>query len=260
MNFYKLIIQYKGTHYYGFQIQPDRPTIQEELMKAFKLVAKKDFVKIIGSGRTDAGVHALGQVVRIESDFLIIPDSLVKAMNTKLPLDIRVVKAEYCNEDFHPIYSAIKKEYLYAFSCEKVRSVFSRDLLAYFDFEFDEKLMRDACSIFVGSYDFVNYQVSGTEILNTVRDIYSCELQHYCLDSEAQGIFGNYLSDYFVIKVQGNGFLKQMVRQMVGAIWNVARKKASLKDLEDSLKGSTVKRVGATAPPEGLYLAEVFYP
>lgn len=255
MSFYKLTVEYKGSHFQGFQIQPDHPTIQGELNNALKVLTKSDEVKTIGSGRTDAGVHAFAQIVRAEIPLEINPQNLVRAMNTKLSRDIRVLNAEVCDETFHPIYSAKSKEYNYVFSTREIPSVFARELMAHFDFDFDEELMHKACKMFIGKYDFINYQCTGTEIESTVREIYSCELQK----NPSTGHWANCVEDYYVIKVVGNGFLKQMVRLMVGAIWNVARGKITLETLKESLEKPMTQRLGAVAPPEGLYLVEVHY-
>lgn len=255
MNFYKLKVEYKGTHYQGFQVQPNFPTIQGELNQALKIITKSDEVKTIGSGRTDAGVHAFAQIVRAEINLEINPNNLVKAINTKLPADIRVLAAEVCDEKFHPIYSAKSKEYNYVFTTKDIPSVFAHELMANFDFEFDEDLMRKACTKFIGSYNFENYQCVGTDIESTTREIYSCEL----LKFEGEGHWKNYADSYYVIRVVGNGFLKQMVRLMVGAIWNAGRGKIGLDLIEKSLSEKMEKRLGAVAPPEGLYLVEVHY-
>lgn len=255
LNFYKLIIEYFGKNYHGFQIQLEHKTIQGELNQALKLIAKSDEIKSIGSGRTDAGVHAFAQVVKVEIPLDIIPEKLVLALNTKLPNDIRVLKAEVCSSDFHPTFHAKSKEYNYIFSTKQIPSVFAKDVMATFDFEFDEAKMREACKAFEGTHDFSNYQCVGTEIENTVREIYLCELQRI----SSTGHWAKFCDDYYVIRVVGNGFLKQMVRLMVGAIWNAGRGKITIEDIKQSLANPVIKKLGATAPPEGLYLIEVHY-
>ncbi len=255
MNFYKIIIEYFGKNYHGFQIQLDHKTIQGELNNALKIISKSDEVKSIGSGRTDAGVHAFAQVVKVEIPLDIVPEKLVLALNTKLPPDIRVLKAEICTSDFHPTYMAKSKEYSYVFTNKSIPSAFARDVMSTFDFEFDEEKMKAACQAFVGTYDFSNYQCVGTEIENTVREIYLCELQKV----KSSGHWAKFCDEYYVVRVVGNGFLKQMVRLMVGAIWNAGRGKISIEDIKQSLIEPSVKKLGATAPPEGLYLVEVHY-
>jgi tRNA pseudouridine38-40 synthase len=255
LNSYKLTVEYCGTNYLGFQVQSVGKTIQGELINAAKLISKSEEVKTIGSGRTDSGVHAIGQIVKLEMPLEMNPNSLVMALNTKLPRDIRVKKAELCSADFHPIYSAKTKEYNYVFSTSRIPSVFGKDLMANFDFEFDEEKMSAACRAFIGKYDFSNYQCVGTDIESTVREINLCELQKHV----GTGHWAHVYEEYYVIRVVGNGFLKQMVRLMVGAIWNAGRGKISIADILSSLQNPVQKKLGAVAPPEGLYLVEVHY-
>ena len=255
LSFYKLHLQYCGTNYLGFQIQPEGKTIQGELNNAIKLIAKSDEIKTIGSGRTDSGVHAFGQIVRIEMPLEIEGRNLVRALNTKLPNDIRVIHAETCSENFHPIFSAKSKEYNYVFSTKEIPSPFVHDLVTFHTFELDMDKVQAACKEFIGEYDFVNFQAKGTEVESTVRRILECE----CIHFEVGGPFGNILSDYYVVRVVGNGFLKQMVRLMMGAIFNAGRGKITNQDIKSALLGAKVERLGATAPPNGLYLKEVHY-
>lgn len=255
LNIYKLILQYKGSRYSGFQIQVVDQTIQGELNKALKILSKSEDVKSIGSGRTDAGVHAFGQVVKIEIPVNIPEQSLVRAINSHLPHDIRVVKAERANELFHPIYSAKSKEYNYLFSTQEMITPFADELVTHFPYELDIELMRKGCQVFCGEHDFINYQCTGTEVETTVRKIHSCELQYF----KGEGHFGHILEEYYVLRVVGNGFLKQMVRLMMGALWSLGRGKITLEELENSLKTPLSQRLGATAPPQGLYLKEVHY-
>lgn len=255
MNIYKLTLQYKGTNYLGFQVQPAGLTIQGELNNALKILSKIDEVKSIGSGRTDAGVHALAQVVRIEIPVDIPEQNLVRAINSHLPEDIRVVSAEKTTKDFHPIFSARSKEYNYVFSNNENKSPFVRDLVTYIPFEMDIELMREGCKLFCGEHDFVNFQCTGTDVETSIRTILSCDILHF----KANGHFGHFLDDYYVLKIIGNGFLKQMVRLIMGALWSLGRGKITLKQLENSLKMPLDSRLGPTAPPQGLYLKEVHY-
>lgn len=255
LNTYKITLQYKGTQYLGFQIQNSGQTIQGELNKALKILSKSEDVKSIGSGRTDSGVHALAQIVRIEIPVDIPAESLVRAINSHLPSDIRVTDAAVCTKDFHPIFSANSKEYNYVFTNEQSISPFAFDLVTQFPFALDIEMMKKGCEVFCGEHDFVNFQCTGTEVETTVRQIFSCELVHY----HSSGHWAHLLNDYYVFRIVGSGFLKQMVRLMMGAIWNLGRGKITLLDLQNSLKTPQSKRLGATAPPQGLYLIEVHY-
>jgi tRNA pseudouridine38-40 synthase len=259
LNIYKLTLQYKGTHYQGFQIQTIGQTIQGELNKALKILSKSENVKSIGSGRTDSGVHAFAQIVRIEIPVDIPEVSLQRAINSHLPHDIRVTDAVRCTREFHPIFSAQSKEYNYVFSNEQSISPFAYELVTLFPFELEIERMRQGCKIFCGEHDFVNFQCTGTDIETTVRTIFNCELIHY----QSSGHWEHILSNYYVLHIVGSGFLKQMVRLMMGALWNLGRGKITLEDLQKALTAPLetprAKRLGATAPPQGLYLKEVHY-
>jgi tRNA pseudouridine38-40 synthase len=250
-----LTLQYKGTQYLGFQIQSKGQTIQGELNSALKILSKSNEVKSVGSGRTDAGVHAFGQVVRIEIPVDIPATSLVRAINSHLPQDIRVTEAIHCTKEFHPIYSAHSKEYNYVFSNIEGMSPFGHELVSHVPFQFDFELMQKGCQLFCGEHDFINFQCTGTDVETTVRTIFKCEIVHH----QSSGHWGHVLTDYYVFRIIGSGFLKQMVRLMMGAIWNLGRGKITLEDLRKSLKGPMPRRLGATAPPQGLYLVEVHY-
>lgn len=252
---YKLILQYKGTNYLGWQVQPLEygKTIQSELNEALKIVAKSSEVKSIGSGRTDAGVHALGQVVKISIPLRIDPKKLVPALNVKLPNDIRVIDAEDSTEAFIPTIHARSKEYHYRFTTRKFVASHQNELIANYPFDLDLEKMRKACLILRGLHDFTNYYTEGTEVKSTIREIFSCELEII------QTTDWDILPQHYVLKIVGSGFLKQMVRMLIGALWNVGRGKVSLQEFEDSLTAKRISRLGPVAPPEGLYLVRVNY-
>lgn len=255
MNIYKITVQYKGTHFFGFQVQAEGQTIQGEINKALSVLSHNEPVKTLGSGRTDAGVHALAQVMRIEIPVHIPVLSLARAMNSHLPQDIRVIDAEVVTEEFHPIFSAVSKEYNYVFCLEGQVSPFASELMTYFSPGLDIELMKKGCSIFCGEHDFINYQCTGTEVGSTVRKIISCDIKKY----NSSGHWQHLAHEYYVFSVVGTGFLKQMVRLMIGALVSLGKGKITLEDLEKSLKSPLKNRLGPTAPPQGLYLKEVHY-
>lgn len=252
---YRLLIQYKGTRYSGWQIQSgtNERTIQGELNLALETVSKSSNVRTIGSGRTDAGVHALGQVVKASIELSIVPENLVKALNGNLPEDIRVLQAEISDEAFMPTVHAKSKEYHYRFTNERMVSAFQNDLIANFSFEVDLSKMKAACALLVGEHDFTNFYCEGTEVSSTVRTIFSCRI------TEIPQEEWQMLPAHFRLEIVGSGFLKQMVRLLMGAIWNVGRGKISLEEFQASLGPTRVQRLGPVAPPEGLYMVRVNY-
>lgn len=253
-NYYKLILQYKGTRFLGWQVQPVGAglTVQGELNKVLQTVSKSDQVKSMGAGRTDAGVHALGQVAKVSIPLVIAPENLMKALNGNLPDDIRVIHAEVSDEAFMPTVHAKSKEYHYRFTCTRMFTAFQNDLIQNHPFELDLGKMRAACKVLIGTHDFTNFYCEGTEVASNVREIYECEIHEV-----SQGEW--MLPDHYVFRIVGNGFLKQMVRLLMGAVWNVGRGKISLEDLEKALGPERVQRLGPVAPPNGLYMVRVNY-
>lgn len=253
MSFYKISLTYNGARYKGWQIQPNTElTIQGQLNKALSQISKNKKVHSIGSGRTDAGVHALEQIVRVEIQLDIEPYSLLKALNSLLPRDIRVLSCSGCDDQFHPVFGAKEKIYKYYFS--KNVTPFCSDFISQFNYDFDISLMKEACSVFIGEHDFLNYFCTGTDVNSTVREIFECRI-----DKVKESSFEHIHGENYVLVVRGNGFLKQMVRLIMGAILNVGRKKVSIEELQNSLKIKLKDKVGATAPPQGLILEKVKY-
>lgn len=253
--YYRLVIQYKGTNYRGWQIQPDDYglTVQGVLNKALGVISKSDDIKSLGSGRTDAGVHALGQVVKIAIPLKIAPENLVRALNVNLPNDIKVLSIEPSTEEFLPTVHAKSKEYHYRFTATRVINAFQEGLVANYPFELDVEKMQEACKYLIGEHDFINYFCEGTEVRSNVRTIYECEIQRI-----EQGQWGM-LPEHFVFKVVGDGFLKQMVRLLMGAIWNIGRGKITPEEFKLSLAAPKIERLGPVAPAEGLYMVRVNY-
>jgi tRNA pseudouridine38-40 synthase len=227
-------------------------TVQGELNRALRVISKSDNVKSMGAGRTDAGVHALGQVAKVGIELKINPDNLVKALNGKLPDDIRVLSGEVSNEEFFPTVHAHSKEYHYRFTCKRTFTAFQNDFIQNHPFELDLEKMREACRILIGRHDFSNFYCEGTEVASNVREMYECEILEV-----SQGDW--MLPDHYVFRIVGNGFLKQMVRLLMGAIWNIGRGKISLDEFRKALGPVKVQKLGPVAPPNGLYMFRVNY-
>lgn len=254
-SYYRLTIQYKGSRYSGWQVQlgTNEITIQGELNRALSVVSKSDEVKSMGAGRTDAGVHALGQVAKVSIPLVIPPENLVKALNVNLPDDIRVLDASVSDEQFMPTIHARSKEYHYRFTSKRTFTAFQNDLIVNYPFELDLEKMRAACRLLVGEHDFANFFCEGTEVSSTVRTIFSCEIVEI-----EQGEW-EMLPPHFSFRISGNGFLKQMVRLLVGAVWNIGRGKITLEEFRSALGPTKVQRLGPVAPPNGLYMVRVNY-
>lgn len=251
-NVYKIVIQYKGTNYFGWQVQKKERTIQGVLNSTLRKIAQSDQIKTLATGRTDAKVHALVQIVRVDLPIKIPAEALLRALNSLLPDDIRILKAEKSDSDFSPITNAKKKEYHYIFTNNQSLSAFQADLYTNFPYELDYSLMNEAAQFLVGERDFINYFCKGSNTTTTVREIFEAEVLHKENSNEYLG-----LQDYYLFRIKGSGFLKQMVRLLTGALIEVGRRRVSLAEFKSSFTQQLPKKLGPTAPPEGLYLYSV---
>ena len=258
MAYYKLIVSYKGTHFYGWQKQKNgHPTIQAHLEDCLSRIYKGSAgIQTLASGRTDAGVHALGQLVALRTPWHISCNDLKNALNSLLTCDVRIREVMPGTPSFHPIRDALWKEYCYLFStADRGDEPFFHEMVARFGFHLDLEKMKQAVRIFEGRHDFCNYRTTGGSSKTTWKQI--CE----CAIGPAEVLFPFMeFRPFHVFRVRGDGFLKQMVRLMMGALVEVGRNRASLRDVEKSLVAPSRNRIGAVAPACGLYLREVFYP
>ena len=253
-HYYKIGLSYQGTHYKGWQIQPDVPTVQGRLEHALQKICHSDQIKSVGSGRTDAGVHALEQIVRIEIPLKIPSDALVRAINVHLPQDIRTLWAQESDDNFQPVFQSKEKEYHYYFCLPELggRSLFQREFVGIAPRGCSIERIHAAAKLFLGEFDFVNFKCEGTETRTTIRTILSLEI---CSLQNLQ----SHWNPTFVLKIRGNGFLKQMVRLIVGTLWEIGRGKVTESELTLALNQKQTHRIAPVAPPEGLYLVKVTY-
>jgi tRNA pseudouridine38-40 synthase len=256
LSFYKLVLRYNGFGYQGWQKQAHtEETIQGQLENSLRKISKSNEIHTIGSGRTDSGVHAIAQVVRAELPLEIEGKSLLKALNSHLPPSIECLDCEKSSEDFNPVFDAKEKTYQYIFSLEGRRNPHLANLITFIDKDLDLELMKEACKVYVGKHDFSDFYTTGTEVSSTVREIFSCKLSKV----ENRSFFGDLSKELYIFEVTGSGFLKQMVRLMVGTLWNIGQSKVSLSDLSEKLKSPNGKKLAPVAPPHGLYLKSVKY-
>ncbi len=240
----KLTIAYDGTNYCGWQIQPNGITIEEILNKAItKLTGVKTCV--IGASRTDSGVHALANVAVFDTESTIPAERMQFALNQHLPEDIVIIDSEEVPLDFHPRYCDTEKTYEYHIVNTR-KPVPTKRLTNYFvSFELDVHLMREAASHLIGEHDFVSFCNVRTDVEDTVRTIYS-------LDIEQNG-------EDIVIRITGNGFLYNMVRIIVGTLVRVGRGFYKPEQVKEILEAKCRTEAGVTAPPQGLFLVQIRY-
>ncbi len=242
----RLDVSYKGTNYFGWQKQPDQPTVQQTLEEAItKLFDFK--AKTQGSGRTDAGTHAYQQVVDFEIFQPIDNFDVVRGLNRYLPQDIRVMNAFIVPDDFNSLKSSISKTYVYKVNNQEVPCPIKSDLTYWVRNSLDLDYLNKITAPLIGIHDFEAFQTAGTPLLTTVREIYSAK---WTKQPENEVWF----------EISGNGFLKQMVRNIVGTLldghWKQAHTPESIAKI---LESKSRPQAGSTAPAHGLYLYQVKY-
>ena len=258
--YYKITISYQGSHYLGFQIQAGlqrEQTIQGQLNKAIAKITQSKDIYTLASGRTDAGVHAIAQVVKITMPLLLHPGELKAGMNSLLPPDIEVKEVELSDRGFHPIRDVVSKEYWYLFSFAEKKNPFFKQFLGLFPYVLDIEKMQEACSVLVGEHDFRNFHCTGSKVSSTVREVLRAEIVQ---DDFMSGKIGVLLpKEVYCFRVVGKGFLRQMVRLMMGALLEIGRGKCLVADLKEHIHSKKDFKLGPTAPPQGLYLTEVLF-
>lgn len=245
---YKLLVAYDGTDYGGWQIQPNAPTIQEELLKAASQLGIRD-VKIDGAGRTDAGVHARGQCARLTGETAIPGEKLSFALNAKLPRSIRVIESTEAEPDFHPRYDARGKVYSYLVRVAPHDSPFYCDRSWHFPYPLDLEKMEAAARLLEGEHDFSAYRSSGGSARSSVRRVDAIRIEPFCDGNDT----------IYRFTFTGNGFLYNMVRILVGTLVMAGQGRISPEQIHKSLQSGERKLAGPTAPPQGLTLEKVLY-
>ncbi|MFZ7104444.1 MAG: tRNA pseudouridine(38-40) synthase TruA [Peptococcaceae bacterium] len=242
----KAVIEYDGTNYHGFQIQANQgiPTIQGKLESCLMRVLKEP-IKIIGAGRTDAGVHAEGQTINFLTHSRIPLDKLPLAINTKLPVDIVIKSVEEVSPDFHAQYDAKGKYYVYRIYNNRIPSVFNRCYAYFVPYKIEPDLIARGCKLFVGTHNFKSFAASGTTVKDFVRTIYGCEFKKQ--------------SELWEIHIQGSGFLYNMVRIIAGTLLELGKGKRTLLSITEALENEDRNMAGQTAPAHGLCLKSVLY-
>lgn len=241
----RTIIAYDGTDYVGWQTQPNGVAVQEVIEKAILEVTGEQ-TTLQGSGRTDSGVHARAQVAHFDTGARMAADKFAIALNTHLPADIRVLYSEEVSPDFHARFSAKEKQYRYFVQTGPHADVFARKYALHAYMPLDLDLMNEAAALVVGTHDFSAFMSTGREVETAVRTL---SLSRW----EKQGKF-------LVYTVQGNGFLYNMVRILVGTMVGMGSGRIPKDSMEKAFASLSRKDAGPTAPPHGLVLWRVKYP
>lgn len=240
----KLIIEYDGTRYSGWQIQKNAVSIQEILEKAIGNLTKEK-ANLMGSSRTDAGVHAKGMVANFFT-FSPIPErNFPSAINGFLPSDIVIINAQVVGNSFHSRYDSLGKKYSYTILNRKPPSALLKNYAAHVPYELNVNDMKEACSSFIGTHDFSGFMSSGSSIKSTIRSVKLLEIENS--------------GEIIKIYITADGFLYNMVRIIVGTLIDVGRGKIKLEEITDIINSKKRERAGNTAPANGLCLERVYY-
>jgi tRNA pseudouridine38-40 synthase len=241
----KLTIEYDGTAYHGWQIQPGVRTIQGVMREQIAQITQKK-VNLIGAGRTDAGVHALAQVANFKTESTIDLLALQRGLNSLLPSDIVVKGAEEVEVEFHARFSARSKVYEYHILHQPYPSALMRDYAWFIHEELDLASMKKCAKLLFGSHDFSSFRASGDESRHSIREVIRLEIERR---------EGNFV----VIAIEANAFLRGMVRSIVGTLMDVGERKTSFAEFKEIFGAHDRRRAGMTAPAHGLFLVEVKY-
>ncbi|WP_319951984.1 tRNA pseudouridine(38-40) synthase TruA [Peribacillus frigoritolerans] len=242
---YKCVIAYDGTDFAGYQVQPEKRTIQSEFEAVLAQMHKGTIIKVTASGRTDSGVHAKGQVLHFESPLTFPTENWIKAFSALLPTDIIVLEVDIVPDDFHARFHTTGKEYRYIVARSKLRDPFKRNYAYHYPYPLNVEAMREAISYLIGTHDFTSFCSAKTEVVDKVRTINEMDFEES--------------DDFLVFRFVGEGFLYNMVRILVGTLLDVGSGKMSPHDMSGILDKRDRSFAGKTAPAQGLYLWKVFY-
>ena len=277
----KLVLAYDGTAYAGWQVQPGQPTVQQALETAW-LQVTGETVRVAASGRTDAGVHALGQVVSVDSDTQIPAESIRSALNARLPADIVVRSAEDAALGFHAIRDAVRKRYRYLLYDGAVRDVFARQYAWHVFGRLDECAMRNAAQPLVGKHDFRSFESHWPNKQTSVRTVFELSVERGTTGQGRGGaaetaredsahelserdvlpvaLSAAAADDHLIsVEIEADGFLYNMVRAIVGTLVDVGRGARPITWPAEALAAQDRRAAGPTAPPQGLFLLRVDY-
>lgn len=244
MRVIKLTISYDGTNFFGWQRQSKLRSVQGEIEKVLTKIVKSP-VEIDGAGRTDAGVHAIGQTATFGMESTIPLENLKRAMNNFLPSDVYISNVEEMPPDFHARYSAIGKTYVYQINHRKARDVFKANYSYCYPYDLDDEKIKQAMKYLIGEHDFSSFKATGSSAGNPVRTIHDITLKR-----EGQSL---------TFTFTGNGFLYKMVRILTAFLLEVGQGHYAPEMTLDLLKNPSRKNTAKVAPAQGLYLKEVYY-
>lgn len=248
----RLTIAYDGTNFHGWQLQPDKPTIQGEIERHLGTIHNQP-ITLHGAGRTDAGVHAAGMVANFLSDRDITCEALCKSLNSMLVPSIRILAVDSVAHSFHARFSASRKTYRYTFFNGKILMPSERLYAVHIKAPLDIDAMNTCLRSLIGTHDFASFETAGSRDprvyspRGSIRTIFDCPITHD----------GN---QFYSIRLTGDGFLRHMVRNIAGTLFEVGSSRRSIADFKAAVAAKDRSAAGPTAPAHGLTLEEIYYP
>ncbi|KJR41520.1 tRNA pseudouridine synthase [Candidatus Magnetoovum chiemensis] len=250
-----LMVQYDGTNYSGWQRQNDRTTVQGKIEEAVERITRQK-TSVKAAGRTDRGVHALGQIAVFDCSATLQTDKLKHALNAVLPKDIRVKFAKIVPNEFHPIYDARKKTYCYIIRNDKDEEPFFHKFYWHIPFKLDISAMKEGGKSFIGIHDFKSFCAADTDVKTTIRELFSLTIETFpFIELLGFRIDGSFIK----ITVQGAGFLRHMVRNIVGTLVELGKGRCNYANIKEIIEKRDRTYGGPTAPARGLFLESIDY-
>lgn len=251
----RLLLEYDGTAYHGWQLQAKGDTLQGVIEDRIVKITG-EYSRIVGASRTDAGVHALGQTATFRTGSDLDATTIKKALNALLPGDIRVLDASEVEDSFHPRKDAVEKSYFYIIANQRKSPVFLSRYSWLVAQQLDMRTMKEAAEVLIGNHDFSSFMGTGSDIQSPAREILSLSIERL----EGIGFMTVALNGNFIkIRIAANGFLRHMVRNIVGTLTEIGRGRTHKYAMKEILNSRDRKRAGRTAPPNGLFLERIVY-
>lgn len=244
---YKAKVLYDGTNFSGYQVQPSERTVQGDLEKALRKLAKGETVRVHGAGRTDAGVHARGQIIHFDFPFEIDPTGLMTGMNTVTTAEITVLEVERVDDTFHARYLAKGKKYTYRVDNNRFRDPFLRYYSHHHRYPMNKEKVEEALTQLLGTHDFTSFASTHSDKENKERTLYLATVE---MDEE---------TNEWLFTFVGNGFLYNMIRILMGTLLEVADGRRQPEEIKGIIEAKDREAAGMTLSPEGLCMEEVYY-
>jgi len=264
----KLVIEYEGTNYHGWQVQPGLKTIQGVLQSKLSMITKAD-TEVIGAGRTDAGVHALGQVANFRTDSRMTTEEFKAALNSVLPKDIVIKHVQEVEDDFHARYSATSRTYRYTILHSTTPSAFLRNYTYLVSYPLDVDSMADACKGLLGTHDFSSFASTGDPVRSFVRTVSDARILdtrcsildtgYWMLDARCSMPACSTEHRLICFHMEANAFLRGMVRSIAGTLLEIGKGKMPPEKMKEILKAKDRSAAGPSLPARGLCLIKVDY-